>query len=286
MIDGKFFEHYMGVFTGWTPTACKNTKEVRYYSIEEGQLVYFYNKNKKRVAHVGIIIKVLVKNGYTLITTVEGNTENPDGREGVFTHNYTITRENLEKIYYIREFLDVYNRHYFTTCAKKYVGTLEGRNNDNMFGKYFELNNMPYCQFFVNYVFLESQKKNGQFYYNDQLYYNLNGYIVKDNLIKLYNGLVYFDENGIGTVGWKKINNKWYYFHDNYKAVCDDWLLYLENWYYFNKKCQMLQNEICEIEGKQYYFDSKGKCVENGKVKYNDMILNIENFNIVRKDRT
>lgn len=44
------------------------------------------------------------------------------------------------------------------SVAKKYVDAKykEGRNNDTIFGKWFGLNNQPWCAMFVSYVFAEA----------------------------------------------------------------------------------------------------------------------------------
>ena len=36
--------------------------------------------------------------------------------------------------------------------AMKYLGLKEGLNNDNIFGKHYNMNNVPYCSLFVSYV--------------------------------------------------------------------------------------------------------------------------------------
>ena len=39
----------------------------------------------------------------------------------------------------------------FVKFALSQVGYKEGKNNDNKYGKYFGMNNQPWCCFFVSY---------------------------------------------------------------------------------------------------------------------------------------
>lgn len=68
------------------------------------------------------------------------------------------------------------------------------------------------------------------------------------------------DSNGVGTkikfTGWKKENNKWYYYVNGDKKT--GWLKDQNKWYYLDSNGRMLSNEWIKINGSSYYLQSDG----------------------------
>lgn len=111
-------------------------------------------------------------------------------------------------------------------------------------------------------------KKNGWSKENGHVYYYKDGKKVKNKLIKMENGDVYYvDKNGIRfNKGFRTIKSGekayTYFFNSNGKAQ-KKWMKLNQNWYYFTSKAGvMLQNtQVKSSSGKVYKFDSKGVCI-------------------------
>lgn len=71
----------------------------------------------------------------------------------------------------------------------------------------------------------------------------------------------YVDDSGVLAVGWKFINNNWYYFDEAGIMKSSAWVLdNLGNWHYFNADGDMAMNQW--IDGK-YYVDQDGTMLKN-----------------------
>lgn len=111
-------------------------------------------------------------------------------------------------------------------------------------------------------------KKNGWSKENGHVYYYKSGKKVKNKLIKMENGDVYYvDKNGIRfNKGFRTIKSGekayTYFFKSNGKAQ-KKWMKLNQNWYYFTSKAGvMLQDtQVKSSSGKVYKFDSKGVCI-------------------------
>lgn len=57
--------------------------------------------------------------------------------------------------------------------------------------------------------------------------------------------------NGIETIGWEKINGKWYYFNDAGYMVTG-WIFYNEQWYYLKADGTMASDEVLTIHSNIY----------------------------------
>ncbi len=85
---------------------------------------------------------------------------------------------------------------------------------------------------------------------------------IKDN-----NGWWYSQLNYV--IGWKQVNNVWYYF-DNNGYMKTGWIHDNGTWYYTDLNGDM-QTGIVEVNGKVYYLDKNG-AMATGKVEINKQI--------------
>lgn len=91
----------------------------------------------------------------------------------------------------------------------------------------------------------------------DNRYFGSNGAMVKNTWIELDIGKwSYFDENGLQVVGWKKINEKWYYFDEVYN-------------YDMNTNIGDMATGDRIIDGRKYHFLASGAWDGKAGVKLN-----------------
>lgn len=104
---------------------------------------------------------------------------------------------------------------------------------------------------------LEKEKFTDWYFDRDANVWNYfkNGKIVKNDWVeKKY----YLNENGAMTLGWKQINNSWYYFNKYSGVMKIGWFKDGSNWYYLNQDGTMAHDTI--IEG--YKLGSNGAWVK------------------------
>ncbi|WP_369491554.1 hypothetical protein [Streptococcus ruminantium] len=74
------------------------------------------------------------------------------------------------------------------------------------------------------------------------------------------------DKNKTVTIGWTKMNNKWYYLLEDGKMAKSKWI-YDKNyssWYYLDKNGEMLTNDwIKHSDNKWYYLLGDGKMAKS-----------------------
>ncbi|OOM16034.1 DUF4163 domain-containing protein [Clostridium saccharobutylicum] len=71
----------------------------------------------------------------------------------------------------------------------------------------------------------------------------------------------WYSEGDSWAVGWREIDNKWYYFdEDGYMKT--GWLFDGSNWYYLKSSGDMITGQLT-LSGKEYHFDSSGRWLEN-----------------------
>lgn len=113
----------------------------------------------------------------------------------------------------------------------------------------------------------EPGKKNGWYKENGHQYYYENGKKIKNKLMKMGNGDIYYmDKNGVRfNKGFRTIKSgkksHTYFFRPDGKAR-KGWMKLNKKWYYFTKNAGvMLKNtKVKSSSGKIYKFNSKGVC--------------------------
>ena len=251
-------------------------KHGRYYKEpKRGDIVYFFSKVKKRVAHVGIVIEVTkLKSGQYVIKTVEGNTSSAPGvvRNGgavvIKTYSFFPGKDRT---------VDGFGRPFFDadTCtvdefiqaALEEVGYLEkgsnrdllsklgnaGMNNYTKYSEWYGMNGVYWCQIFVSsvaYTACSLHQKN------------------------LFTGWkqegeswFYYDESGVPVKGqWSYINGRWYAFDDSGRMI-KGWFKSAGDWYYLGEDGGMLSGQWLKDKGKWYYLTKTGLMATNAKVK-------------------
>jgi FOG: Glucan-binding domain (YG repeat) len=78
---------------------------------------------------------------------------------------------------------------------------------------------------------------------------------IGSGFIKIKDGQAIYADNGELTIGWKLINNKWYYMNNN-GIMQKGWMQWNSNWYYLYENGEMASNTITP-DG--YKVDQSGK---------------------------
>ena len=66
-----------------------------------------------------------------------------------------------------------------------------------------------------------------------------------------------YESNG-NDIGWKEIDNEWYYYDEYNNTVSDFWIVYANEWYYLKPDGKMAHDELRKIDNEQYYLKSDG----------------------------
>lgn len=88
----------------------------------------------------------------------------------------------------------------------------------------------------------------------------------------------WYTEGSSWSIGWRFINNAWYYFDDS-GYMETGWLQDNGKWYYLNSSGEMVTGTQ-SIDGLIYEFNSDGECIENNTIDENDVyykIIEMEN---------
>lgn len=261
--------NYLVNYSAYTPQLYNNfrSKGQIYTRPKKGDIVFYYFKRLKRIAHVGIVEQVFNNH----IITIEGNTSSDEQLErnggGVYRKNhYYDFRQVGKDEYYIKGFarpgyIDDIDKDIIIDIAKKELGTIEKEENITKYGKWFNMDGNAWCAMFVCWCLerLKEEKANAWQKINNKWQYIILGqnYIV-DGWLKLSERWYYF-VNGIALRDtWHYIGGNWYYFNIDCTMLSSQWLLYREKWYYLNSNGQCLVNTTETINGRTYKFDDKG----------------------------
>ena len=261
--------NYLVNYSAYTPQLYNNfrSKGQIHTRPKKGDIVFYYFKRLKRIAHVGIVEQVFSNH----IITIEGNTSSDNHLErnggGVYrkNHYYDIRQVGKDE-YYIKgfarpSFIDDIDTNILLEIAKKELGTIEKSENITKYGEWFKLNGNPWCAMFICWCLerLKEEKANAWQKINNSWQYIILGqnYIV-NGWLKLSERWYYFVNAIALRDTWHYINGNWYYFNIDCTMLSSQWLLYRENWYYLNSRGQCLVNTVETINGRTYKFDDKG----------------------------
>lgn len=91
---------------------------------------------------------------------------------------------------------------------------------------------------------------------NEKWYYFGTDTIMRTEWLELNGKKYYLGTDGAMRIGWQKINNNWYYFDEN-GSMEIGWLLDSGKWYYLNESGEM-QTGWLSLDGKWYYLRPSG----------------------------
>ena len=258
-----------------------------------GDIVYFYSREKGRVAHVGIVEDVKkIGDTYTM-HTIEGNTSSKAYERnggGVARKEYSF-RENevggTNRIngFGVPSFSD-------STCtpdelievARKEIGYLEkasdsmledktanaGMANYTKYGAWYGENGLYWCQQFISWCAWQACKKHkeesftGWVKFNNRWMYEIKGVVQKNK--------------------WLNIDERWYVV-DGAGYSISGWFEQQDDWYYLNQADgAMLANQWIEVDGKSYYLTKSGIMARNAYVKGKDIYYWADDQGVYQKD--
>lgn len=258
--------NYLVKYSAYTPQFYNNFRSQNqiYTKPRKGDIVFYYFKRLKRIAHIGIVEQVF--NDYFI--SIEGNTSSDNRLErnggGVYRkkHYYDLNQVGKDE-YYIKgfarpSFTDDIDTHILLEIAKKELGTIEKSENITKYGEWFGLNGNPWCAMFICWCLerLKKEKENAWQKINNKWHYIILG---QDYIIN----------------GWLKLSERWYYFVNGI-ALCDSWYYISGNWYYFNIDCTMLSSQWLLYREKWYYLNSKGQCLVNTTERINNKLYKFD----------
>lgn len=275
-----------GAYTQYTPTGKSLfIRAGKYGKIpHKGDIVYFYNKNLGRVAHVGAVVEVSQKDMEYTIKVVEGNTsgqnfERNGGEVAIKIYRFTISDigngKRIDGFGTPRFAEDTTSVDFFVKVLKDEIGYMEkaspkqleskkeniGNKNFTKYGEWYKNNGVYWCQQFISWCAYESCRQ----YQKREI--PLTGWIK-------INEDWYYKKDGVHVCGqWLEINDKWYVFDEAGRAI-RGWFKSAELWYYMNQDCMMISKQWLEIDEKYYYFDENGVMVKSAYVKNESGVYN------------
>lgn len=135
-------------FGDWAIANKLNIPKSKWSSVKKGDVVLFDFNGNGDSDHVGIVESV----GKNTVTTIEGNTGNGSDTNGDGV--YRRTRSKSVVNYFVRpEYSGSVTADAVVKAAQAEIGYKEGKNNDNKYGKWYGLNNQPWCMIFVCWCF-------------------------------------------------------------------------------------------------------------------------------------
>lgn len=213
-----------------------------------GDIIYFYSKEKGRVAHVGIVEDVKKIGDTYIIHTIEGNTsaiafERNGG--GVARKEYRFKVSEVGGTNRINGFgTPLFNSGTCTAeelieVARKEIGYLEkasnakleektanaGEKNFTKYGEWYSGNGNYWCQQFVSwcaYMACKLHKKNtftGWVEFDGKWMYEIDGVVQKDKWLHIDDRWYVVNGEGYMTKGWFKSGDDWYYLNDTDGAM-------------------------------------------------------------------
>lgn len=70
----------------------------------------------------------------------------------------------------------------------------------------------------------------------------------------------FIDDDGNFVTGWKKVDNRWYYFDKKTYAACHEWAYIGEDWFYFNDD-GVMQTGWIHYNDHEFYLNTSGRMV-------------------------
>ena len=256
-----------------------------------GDIIYFYSKEKGRVAHVGIVEDVKKIGDTYIIHTIEGNTsavafERNGG--GVARKEYRFKVSEVGGTNRINGFgTPLFNSGTCTAeelieVARKEIGYLEkasnakleektanaGMSNYTKYGEWYSSNGNYWCQQFVSwcaYMACKLHKKDtftGWVEFDGKWMYEIDGVVQKDKWLHIDDRWYVVNGEGYMTKGWFKSGDDWYYLNDIDGAMLSgQWIDVDGMSFYLTKSGVMAINAYIKADGKDLYYwvDADGK---------------------------
>lgn len=241
----------------------------------EGDIIYFYSKEKGRVAHVGIVEDIKKINDTYIIHTIEGNTsavafERNGG--GVARKEYRFKESEVGGTNRINGFgtpafsKDTCTAEELIATARKEIGYLEkasnsmleektanaGEANYTKYGHWYKENGVYWCQQFVSWCAYMACKKykeksfTGWIMFDGRWVYELEGVVQKDT--------------------WLHIDDRWYVV-DGAGYMITNWFKNGDDWYFLNTEGAMLSGQWIEIDNMSFYLTQSGAMARSAYIK-------------------
>ena len=249
-----------------------------------GDMIYFYSKEKGRVAHVGIVEDAMKLGDTYIIHTIEGNTsavafERNGG--GVARKEYRFKDSEVGGTNRINGFgtplfsSDTCTAEELIEVARKEIGYLEkasnarldektanaGEANYTKYGQWYGGNGNYWCQQFVSlcaYMACKLHQKNsftGWKKVDGRWMYEADGVVLKSQWI--FDGGRWYVVDGAGYMiaGWFKEGEDWYYLNpEDGTMISGQWVDSKGESYYFTKSGVMAKNCYIRSQEKNLYY--------------------------------
>lgn len=280
-------------------------KRGRYFKKPKvGDIAYYYSKELKRVAHVGIVIFVKeLLLGRVMMKVIEGNTSSEPGvvRNGgsvsIKTYIFTPGEQRYDGFGRPDYGSDTCTAEELIQVAMNELGYLEKRSNRDLsnktanagesnftkYGEWYGMNGAYWCQMFVSWCaymacdlhknsIITGWKKADDYWY----YYNEEGSMVKGSWSYINGRWYVFDASGRMIKGWFQSGDDWYYLGEDGGMLSGQWLDYQGSWYYLDKSGLMVKDALVkQNKGNGYdYVDHTGRFayqVSSDNEKVNDL---------------
>lgn len=296
-----------GGYSQYTPTGKGYFVQEGAYSKvpHAGDIIYFYSKEKGRVAHVGIVEDVKKVNDIYTIHTIEGNTsasavafERNGG--GVARKEYRFTEGEIGGKNRINGFgMPLFSNATCTaeeliTVARQEIGYLEkasnamledktanaGMENYTKYGNWYGQNGLYWCQQFVSwcaYMACELHQKNsftGWTQFDGKWMYEINGVVQRDRWLYIDGRWYVVDGAGYSISGWFKQNEDWYYLNPaDGTMLAGQWIDIENESYYLTKSGVMARSVYIKNDNKHIYHwvDEDGRYQKDYDTKSPDL---------------
>ena len=256
-----------------------------------GDIIYFYSKEKGRVAHVGIVEDVKKIGDTYIIHTIEGNTsalafERNGG--GVARKEYRFKSSEVGGTNRINGFgtplfvMGTCTPEELIEVARKEIGYLEkasnakleektanaGMSNYTKYGEWYSSNGTYWCQQFVSWCAYmacklhNESRKTGWESIDEWDVYRLNGTLVKDKWLEIEGRWYVFDGSGHMIKGWFKQGYDWYYINPLDGAMLSGQWVKVDGLYFYLTQSGVLARStyIKDADKDLYYWvDADGK---------------------------
>ena len=244
-----------------------------------GDIIYFYSKEKGRVAHVGIVEDVKRIGQLYIIHTIEGNTsakafERNGGDVGgtnringfgtpLFGRD-TCTHEEIIEV--ARQEIGYLEKASDSMLEDKTANA--GMSNYTKYGEWYGGNGNYWCQQFVSwcaYRACKLHKKSiftGWVEFDGKWMYEIDGVVQKDKWLHIDDRWYVVNGEGYMTKGWFKSGDDWYYLNDIDGAMLSgQWIDVDGMSFYLTKSGVMAINAYIKADGKDLYYwvDADGK---------------------------
>ena len=274
-----------GSYSQYTPTGKGYFVQEGAYSKvpHAGDIIYFYSKEKGRVAHVGIVEDAKKIGDTYIIHTIEGNTsavafERNGG--GVARKEYRFKVSEVGGTNRINGFgTPLFNSGTCTAeelieVARKEIGYLEkasnakleektanaGMSNYTKYGEWYSGNGNYWCQQFVSwcaYMACELHQKNsftGWTQFDGKWMYEINGVVQKNRWLHIDDRWYVVDGAGYSISGWFKQNEDWYYLNPADGTMLAGQWIDIENESYYLTKSGVMARSIYIINDNKHIY--------------------------------